>query len=66
MFGWEGKISPKVAESVTGLRFNEIAYAEGFTSWGAFIEAYLSLNAHNLSDPNRKHYFIEFQIKEIC
>ena len=61
VYEWDG-ISVGSAESATGLQFNEIAFYEGFNSWVDFISAYHSLNAHNAHQPDRKHYFIKFEI----
>ena len=43
----------------------DIARKEGFDSWWSFIDAYVTLNALNWDDERRKHYFIEFEVKEL-
>ena len=42
----------------------EIATKEGFENIGQFCEAYYGLNAHNWEAPDRKHWFIEFELIE--
>lgn len=61
VYEWDGS-SARSAEAATGLQFDEIAYREGFVHWIEFVTAYDSLNAHNYHRPDRKHYFIKFEL----
>ena len=50
-------------EGRIGYTPDQIAAKEGFTTWRDFVDAYTSLNAHHdPDDPNRKHYFLEFEL----
>ena len=60
---WEWSGTDRVA---TEKEKKMIAEKEGFWDFTQFYQAYYSLNAHNWNDPKRKHWFIEFEVKEIC
>ena len=64
IYEWDGKIDPCNAEKSTGLRFDEIAYREGFRTWNDFIYAYYSLNVQAFLDDKRTNYFISFELVE--
>lgn len=50
----------------TGLPPDEIGKREGFRDWDEFFEAYAVINGHlDPEDPDRSHYFIEFDIVEV-
>ena len=50
----------------TGYFPTEIAVKEGFKDFDEFFDAYAALNNHlDPNDPNRTHYFIEFEVIEL-
>ena len=61
---WDGQFNGNAVD-VTGLSRNAIAEKEGYQHWGRFHVSYMNLNIHNWDDPNRTHYFIEFEIVEM-
>ena len=57
------KDSARDIEQRIGYSLGEIAEREGFDRWEDFVNAYVSLNQHHdLDDPERKHYLIEFEV----
>ena len=61
---WDGQKDGNAMEVVQKFR-NEIACLEGFAHWGEFYETYKTLNADRFDDPNRNHFFIQFEIQKI-
>ena len=63
---WDGEDVSRVLSGIGDHRdiTEEIAKKEGFESIGGFCETYYSLNAHNWHDPDRTHWFIEFELQE--
>jgi len=50
----------------TGYTPQQIAEKEGFQNFEEFFDAYASLNGHlDPDDPERTHYFIEFEVVEL-
>ena len=50
----------------TGYTPQQIAEKEGFNDFDEFFNAYAVLNDHlDPDDPNREHYFIEFEVIEV-
>ena len=58
---WDGQRDGNASDVMRVCR-KTIGIREGYGGWDAFYEAYQALNAHNWDDPDRKHYFIEFEL----